>query len=47
MIALTESGQQDAVANAIDGGGGRSIITEAGVPGVRLEDERSWMSIVE
>lgn len=47
MIALTESGQQDAVASAIEGAKGRSIITEAGAPGVRLEDERSWMSLLE
>lgn len=38
IVALTEPGQQAAVAAAIDAAGGRSLITVAGCPGVRVEE---------
>jgi mevalonate kinase len=47
IIALADHGQQDAVAAAIDAAGGRSIVADAGTPGVRIEDEASWAHVGE
>jgi mevalonate kinase len=42
IIALTEPGRQSAVAEAIETAGGRSLVTVAGAPGVRVEPEEIW-----
>lgn len=40
IVALTEPGQQATVAAAIENASGRSLITQAGCPGVRVEEIR-------
>jgi mevalonate kinase len=42
MIALTQTGSQSDVAEAIEAAGGRSLVTTAGVAGVRVEPEENW-----
>lgn len=47
MVALASTGQIQAVADAVEAAGGRSIVTGTGAPGVRIEDESVWTSLIE
>ncbi len=40
IVALAGSGQEQTVARAVEDAGGRSIVPEVGVEGVRIEDDR-------
>jgi mevalonate kinase len=42
IIALTQPGQEQAVAAAIDAAGGRSYVASTGAQGVRLESQDAW-----